>query len=84
MTDPWHIRSGRDQMPSARNRRNIAKHLRKAHHGVYRAIWHLWRGDIRRALRELDAVGLDENAHSVEFHVARGRERISGERMHDR
>jgi hypothetical protein len=66
-------------MPSARNRGKMRKHARKAHSGIYRAIWHLEHGNTRRALEILD--GTDE--HSVEFHVARVRERLSGESKYD-
>jgi hypothetical protein len=79
MSDPWHIASGWDKMPSARNRGKMASHLRHAYHSLHRAIWHLERGDRRRALREL--IWYDEN--NVNFHLSRGRERLMGERRHD-
>jgi len=77
MSDGWHVQSGWDRMPSARNRSKMRKHARKAHDGLYRAIWHLEHGNVRRALEIIDG------EHSVEFHVARVRERLSGESKHD-
>ena len=79
MSDPWHIASGWDKMPSARNRHKMRKHARKAHDRLYRVLWHLDHGDCKRALYELDRMGDD----SVEFHLARVRERLNGESKYD-
>jgi hypothetical protein len=79
VSDGWRIQSGWDRMPSARNRAKMASHLRKAHRYLYRAIWHLHRGDRTRALRCLE--WYDEN--NVQFHIARGRARLSGESKDD-